>query len=790
VAAPAGRPPCDMAMWRRQTVMTNDLGGRRAGDPPGWLIVRRDGTVVSAEHRAAQLLGAPDPDALAGRDWSSLVADGQAQADIALAAIASGQPWDGPIRYSYAHDDVTLVTCVTASGRPDALTMVSVQEPAPPAYEPAASATPPHKAEPPPSPPAPAPPPAHPSRPDIASAASDAAEEHDPMPPSVATQRDLAALVAVHEALHDIADAAAAARATLQSLEGAVPFEWAAVLQVVGDPRTPSVEVVATYPSAMAGIARGHRWPLEGASEAEVVRSGEPSLDGVLRPGDEASPLRRLVGFGLGSRVTLPLYREASVSGLVILYRAGSRAFSARDALTAERVVRRLGQLLAVEILSLPSDPVTPPPATAAQPGQALAEDSASDPLPPPSAPAPADADASEAPAVPPQQAMLPLASLAESRLESLADLVAGVAHELNNPLTSILGYAQILSTLDDGERDRALRTIEDEAQRAARIVRNLLSFARKRPSAQEPLDIEGLIRRVVDVRRYALEVDNVRVIMRFGHVRPVLADEAQFEQVFLSLLSNAQQALEGRGGEVVISTWESADHVRVTFADNGPGVPGELRERIFEPFFTTREVGLGSGMGLAVVYGVVTNHGGRTWVEGGPQGGATFVIELPAPDAQAAGEAVASAHGQEGTVTSRGRRILVVDDEVSVRALTRELLLGAGFEVTVAESGVDALRILQDAAFDVVITDVRMPGMDGATLYYEILDRWPHLEDRVLFVTGDIEGEPGRTRLDPTAVHYLEKPFTMTQLFGAIEALLGNGGNGGNGSNGGRQHT
>jgi CheY-like chemotaxis protein len=270
--------------------------------------------------------------------------------------------------------------------------------------------------------------------------------------------------------------------------------------------------------------------------------------------------------------------------------------------------------------------------------------------------------------------------------------------------------------------------------------------------------------------------------------VPEVRVDEGQFEQVFLNLLSNAHQALKEHGGEVVISTWVEGPAVYVSFADDGPGVPDELRARVFEPFFTTREVGSGQGMGLSIVYGVVTNHGGRTWVEPSTSGGANFLIELPAgDDALPSEEAVAPPAAEvtrDGQATTEAAStpspapaatgpILVVDDEAPVRALTQQILQANGYTVETAESGAQALRMLERRNYSLVVTDLRMPGVSGVEMYHQIEQRWPALTDRVLFVTGDIEGGRGGQRLDRDRVNYLEKPFTTQQLLAAINRIL-----------------
>jgi len=686
------------------------------------LIVGRDGTVVTAERRACELLGAPDPDALAGRDWLSILAvpDG-ADARAVGRTLAAGGTWEGTLRFRYARLEVALATSVGPVAQSSDLMVMSLE---------------PMKVE--------EAPPAHPSE-----ALGQAAPlEVDRAP--VLGRDDLRALVTAYDAQHDLEDPAAIARAVLQAIDSAIGFDWAAVVRYAAGAEV-GVEVVATYPTPMAGVARGIRWSPPEPSELMVYDTGEPSLQGDLRPGPgSTSPLSRLPAFGLRSRIFVPLYAAAEVAGALALYRNGPRAFTAAEGILAERTVRRLGDALA------PKRPTPVLPATEASI--------------PPTPPAIADAGGTSD------------RTLIDSRLESLGELVAGVAHELNNPLTAILGYAQILAGLEGTEREHALRTIEDEAQRAARIVRNLLSFARQRPGRRRAVNVEDILRRVIDLRRYALEVDNVHVTTRLGLVPEVEVDEGQFEQVFLNLLNNAQQALQERGGEVIVSTWQGGNRIYITFGDNGPGVPEELRTRIFEPFFTTRDVGSGQGMGLAIVYGVVTHHGGRTWVEDNPQGGATFVIELPLrhgealeadDETDAIDKSVTTTPPPAATAPRHPERVLVVDDEAPVRALTREILGATGYDVEVAPDGETALRLLEEHEFDLIITDLRMPLMDGASLFRRVVQRWPAMEHRVLFVTGDIEGEPTARSLDSAAIRYLEKPFTTRQLVTAVQEIL-----------------
>ena len=690
--------------------MTDHPYGRGAPGDAGWIILRDDLEVVAADDVARALLGTPQPDALTGRSLTSLVAvsDG-ASLESVRAAAASGRPWEGRLRFTTTLTPVELDASLTPAPQGGmALLQVSL-----PRY-----------------------------------AAQAAAPAGDPA---------LRARLDAHEALLEVTPDAPAARAVLQALRQVVPFDWAAVLRFTdgaegrADGR-PGAEIVGVYPSAMAGMAPGVRWSPLTPDEARVREDGEPSLTNDL-PAAGRSPLGRLGAFGMRSRLLIPLYAGDRVAGCVAAYLHGPAIFSPQDGIHAEATLRPLGARIAapaaeVEAARPPATQPAPAPVSPGPPRPVA-------PVPPPLAVPPVDAPPVPAPRVTSDPA---------PRLGLLSELVAGVAHELNNPLTSILGYAQILSTLEGAEREEAIETIETEAARASRIVRNLLSFARQRPAERYPIDLERIIRRVIDIRRYALEMDDIRVIPRFGHVPDVQADESQFEDVFLHLLNNAQQALQNRGGEITITTATVDDRVIITFGDNGPGIPDDVRARIFEPFFTTREVGAGEGMGLSIVYGVVTGHGGRTWVESGPNGGTQVVMELPAARPLLSADTV--------TPVTAGTRILVVDDEAPIRALTQEILAAAGYAVTTAANGIEAVRALESAPFDLIVADVRMPGMGGAGLYDVVRQRWPELATHMLMVSGDIEGDQDGQALREH-VRYLEKPFDTRELLGAISALL-----------------
>ena len=684
-----------------------------AGDDVAWVVARRDGLIVAADARFATLIGAPDAAALTARSWPSLVTARSGDAlDEARRALAAGASWSGRLELLFANRSVELDVDLLFAEDDVVLLRARRHEP-PPADAPVRAA------------------------------------EHD--------QR---ALVDTLEAVRT-GDVRAAARAVLQGVSDAVSFSWAGALLLAGD----AAEVLAAYPSPMAGIEIGGRWSPPDAAERELLASGEPSLDGDLVdvPGD-GSPLARLAAFGMRSALRVPLYARGEVAGAVVLYAPDRAAFSVADGVQVERLVRPLGERLDVPAAPAAAE-VAPPVAPGAITVESAAE-RATDVEPPPAVETPAAAEPSGAPPI--------VAGPQDERLEALGDLVSGVAHELNNPLTAILGYAQMLPALTGAERDQALTTIEQETLRASRIVRNLLSFARQHRPHVTSVDVNAVLQRVVTVRRYSLSVDDVEVAMELGELPQIDADEYQLEQVFLHLLNNAHQAMQPDGGTVTIGTELAAGKtVRVSVSDTGPGVPPESAHRIFEPFFTTREVGRGSGMGLAIVYGTVTDHGGRVWVEQPSAGGARFVVELPVAGVHGAGAIAGPAPGETAAAGGRGERVLVVDDEASIRALTREILNASGYETMTAGSGEEALRLLERQPLDLIVADVRMPGMDGVELYKRVGERWPAMRRRMLFITGDTASGRTSQLLHEDHVPYLEKPFQMGELLHAVRAVL-----------------
>lgn len=560
---------------------------------------------------------------------------------------------------------------------------------------------------------------------------------------------DPRALAAALQAAMAPVGADGAYRGVLSEVRSAIPFAFGVVVRLDGD----AADVTGVYPAGVAGVDVGVRWsPLDGAERA-MVASAEPSLDGNVHvEAGDASPLTRLPGFGMRSVLRVPLFAGSSVVGAVVLYTYGINAFSARDGIALEQYVRALGPRIAG---ALPA-----PPPTVEQ----RAVSAASPPVPPLATPS----------VEPPAAAPVPPASdeSGDERLSVLGELVSGVAHELNNPLTTILGYAQLIPSLEGEDFRRAIQTIEEEAQRAGRIVRNLLYFARQHRPRVEPVDLNAVLARVVEVRRYNLEANSIRLVTQFGEVPELLGDQYQLEQVFLNLVNNAQQALQSGGGTITITSETTGDIARVTVRDTGPGVPDELVQRIFEPFFTTREVGEGSGLGLSIAYGIVQSHGGRLLAQRASGGGAEFIVELPLPP-RAVAPVAPVAPATRSSDRGAGERVLVVEDEAAVRSLISTVLGTSGYAVRAAESGAEAVRALEESTYDLIISDLRMPGLDGEGLFEQVRARWPQLERRLLFISGDIEADRFAARLREHDVRYLEKPFTAARLLVVVREVL-----------------
>ena len=365
---------------------------------------------------------------------------------------------------------------------------------------------------------------------------------------------------------------------------------------------------------------------------------------------------------------------------------------------------------------------------------------------------------------------------LQAEKLAALGQTVSGVAHELNNPLATILSWAERLAEkpLDDGIR-RGVDVILGEADRAARIVRNLLTFARKRQSTRSMIDLNQVILETIALRAYEHKLMNVEVITALASGLPhVLADPHQIQQVLLNLVINAEQAMltaNGRGS-LTLRTWfnADADAVALEVSDDGPGVPVEMRTRIFDPFFTTKDVGEGTGLGLTVAYAIVQEHGGHIRIDSYPGRGASFVVELPTSAATGAGPSRPPMPSMDEV---RGASLLLVEDERALATAVGDALCDAGLQVDYAADGEEALRRVREKTYDAIICDLKMPRVDGRTLYRAIAAATPGLARRIIFVTGDVAGTDAERFLEESGCRWLAKPFRLGDLLRAVRETL-----------------
>jgi signal transduction histidine kinase len=350
-------------------------------------------------------------------------------------------------------------------------------------------------------------------------------------------------------------------------------------------------------------------------------------------------------------------------------------------------------------------------------------------------------------------------------KLSALGELISGFAHEVNNPLTTVLGYAELLVGSEEcsAEVSSILEKVRQEAMRCHRIVQNLLSFARKRKPAKDYSDITTICRKTLDLLAYQLMVNNVAVVTSFVDKLPwTMVDGYQFQQVLVNLLNNASQAMAQQQGkrQIMVTTTHDDAKIYVTITDTGSGIAAEHLGRIFDPFYTTKEKG--TGLGLSLSYGLIKEHGGEITVTSTPNEGATFTIALPILDDAFPDTAPYSAPHKTSLLA---KKILIVDDEQNLAQMLSTILQSLGHQAEAATSGWEALKKIDTQDYDAIICDLKMPEIDGRQIYHYMQTSHPAFVKRLILSSGDTISEENQKFLQETGCLFLPKPFLLDEL-------------------------
>lgn len=360
-------------------------------------------------------------------------------------------------------------------------------------------------------------------------------------------------------------------------------------------------------------------------------------------------------------------------------------------------------------------------------------------------------------------------------KLSALGSLLAGVAHELNNPLSIIVGRSSMLKEgATDEKVQKSASKIHDAANRCARIVRTFLAMARQRPQRAEATDLNEIVDTALELLAYNLRDDNIEIELDLGKDLPeTRADPDQLTQVIINLIVNAQHALnqleQDRRIHIATRYFENSDHFEILVEDNGPGIPKDVRSRIFDPFFTTKPVGSGTGLGLSVSQGMVQSHGGSLEYHQAPTGGAVFEIKLP----RRRGPAVASDEVSPVRQENHQAKVLVVDDDAEACETLKDQLASRHFQVVMETDAEVALRRLQSEGFDIIISDIRMPGMDGVGFFDALEKTQPHNVERLIFVTGDAINQRTQDLKLRSGRPIVDKPIDLDELTATIRIVL-----------------
>jgi len=361
------------------------------------------------------------------------------------------------------------------------------------------------------------------------------------------------------------------------------------------------------------------------------------------------------------------------------------------------------------------------------------------------------------------------------THLASIGEMASGIAHEINNPLTGVVGFSQLLidrDIPDDIKED--LEIINHEAQRAAKIVSGLLTFAYQNKPGWSMVNIDEIISNTLELRTHEMELSNIRVVTELeGHLPLTAADGAQLQQVFLNIILNAEQAMKDmkKAGTLTVRTKSTGKSIIITFADTGPGISQENLSRVFNPFFTTKGVGEGTGLGLSMSHGIIKQHKGKINVESEEGHGARFIIELPVTNIL---DSIDEIDETDDAIPDRDlKKGLVIDDEKPILIYLERLLSGWGYESELVSNAKDAFEMMQENDYDFVLLDINMPDMNGLELYRQLKKVKPEMAKRVLFVTGDVLEKTTSAFLRENNVPSITKPIDVEKLKQSIDKIL-----------------
>jgi signal transduction histidine kinase/ActR/RegA family two-component response regulator len=359
------------------------------------------------------------------------------------------------------------------------------------------------------------------------------------------------------------------------------------------------------------------------------------------------------------------------------------------------------------------------------------------------------------------------------SKLAAVGTFAAGIAHEFNNLLAGMLGYAQLgLASPDDETKNESLKVVVDTCKRGKSITGSLLTFARRQEPRRELADLYDAVQGTLTLMEIELRKHNVKIVRKINPVPLTICDAGQISQVFLNFLTNARDAMKPDGGTLTVCLDDDEKRITLAVTDTGCGIPDSIRDKIFEPFVTTKGALGGSstpgtGLGLSVSYGIVKSHGGAFEVDSEPGKGTTMTIHLPVVESPQEAAALAAAEQEPEELPSLN--LLVVDDDISISKSLQGLLEHIGHKVAIYADGLSALSAYKARGFDIVLTDLSMPGMNGIELLREL--RAYDSDARVLIFTGQalpkLIEEAGRAG----ALSVLHKPFELEEVLKAIRS-------------------